>query len=239
VTTAALTLGAVWPRPGRQPLLVEADPDGGVLAARYELAAHPNLTELAGRTRAGLRPTDAWDHAQMLPGGLGVVVAHPSAEQTHAALRTGAARIGEHLAQLGQTDVLLDAGRLSPSSPALALLAAASLVLVLVRPQLDELRALSQRLPALRETADVRIVLVGQRPYGSAEVAANLGVEVIGVLADDPAGAATVNGSGRARHLGRRALVASSREVAAAVAARLDAAEAEPDEVADRVEAAG
>ena len=36
----------------------EADPDGGVLAARYGLAPHPNLTELAGRTRAGLRPTE-------------------------------------------------------------------------------------------------------------------------------------------------------------------------------------
>ena len=153
--------------------MVEADPDGGVLAARYGLAPHPNLTELAGRTRAGLRPTDAWDHAQQLPGGLGVVVAHPAAEQTHAALRTGAARIGEHLSRLDHTDVLVDAGRLSPGSPSLALLEWATLIVLVARPRLDELTALSQRLGALREHGDVAVVLVGGKPYGRAEVASS------------------------------------------------------------------
>ena len=148
VTTAVLALGAVWARDGRQPLVVEADPDGGVLVARFGLNAHPNLTELAGRSRAGLRPTDAWDHAQALPGGLNAVVAHPSAEQTHAALRAGAARIGEHLAGLDHTDVLLDAGHLGPASPSLALLDSAALTVLVLRPRLDEITALAQRLPA-------------------------------------------------------------------------------------------
>ena len=243
VTTAALALGAVWQRGGRHPLVVEADPDGGVLAARYGLGAHPNLTELAGRTRSGLRPTDAWDHAQMLPGGLGAVVAHPSADQTHAALRTGAARIGDHLSRVEDTDVLVDAGRLSPSSPALELLPSASLIVVVLRPRLDEIGALAQRLPALHELGDVGVVLVGRRPYGPTEVAANLGVEVLGVLADDPKGAAAIDGTGGSRRFGTSALVRSARVVAAALAARLDAdhvpTEAAADDGQGPIEAAG
>jgi MinD-like ATPase involved in chromosome partitioning or flagellar assembly len=226
VTTVALALGAVWQRGRHQALLVEADPDGGVIAARYGLGAHPNLTELAGRTRSGLRPTDVWDHAQVLPGGLGAVVAHPSADQTHAALRTGAARIGDHLSRVDSTDVLVDAGRLSPSSPALDLLPWASLIVVVLRPRLDEISALAQRLPALQELGEVGVVLVGTRPYGPSEVAANLGAEVLGVLANDPKGAAAIDGTGGSRRFGTSALVRSARVVVGALAARLDAGRA-------------
>jgi hypothetical protein len=225
VTTSALVLGAVWEREGRLPLVVEADPDGGVLAARYSLATHPNLTELAGRTRAGLRPTDAWDHAQQLPGGLSAVVAHPSAEQTHAALRTGAVRIAEHLARLDHTDVLLDAGHLGPSSPSLLLLEQASVIVVVLRPRLDEVTALSQRLPALRDQGRVVALVVGDRPYGQAEIASTLGIEVLGVLADDAAAAGALAGSGGGRRWRRSPLVRSGQRVARALAARLDALE--------------
>ena len=225
VTTAVLALGAVWARDGRQPLVVEADPDGGVLIARFGLNAHPNLTELAGRSRAGLRPTDAWDHAQALPGGLNAVVAHPSAEQTHAALRAGAARIGEHLAGLDHTDVLLDAGHLGPASPSLALLDSAALTVLVLRPRLDEITALAQRLPSLREHGPLVAVLVGDQPYGVSEVAATLGIGVLGVLADDPAGAGAVNGGPARRSKARwrrSALLSSARRVAGSLAEQLD-----------------
>ena len=235
VTAAALVLGAVWERQGRQPLVVEADPDGGVLAARYGLATHPNLTELAGRTRAGLRPTDAWDHAQQLPGGLSAVVAHPSSEQTHAALRTGAVRIGEHLARLDHTDVLLDAGHLGPSSPSLLLLEPASVIVVVLRPRLDEVTALSQRLPALRDQGRVVALVVGDRPYGHAELASTLGIEVLGVLADDPAGARALDGSGGGRRWRRSPLVRTGQQAARALTARLDALDAEAPPAGPRV----
>lgn len=228
VTTAVLALGAVWPRAGREPLVVEADPDGGVLVARFGLNAHPNLTELAGRSRAGLRPNEAWDHAQRLPGGLAVVVAHPSAEQTHAALRTGAARIGHHLASVEHTDVLLDAGHLGPSSPSVAVLEWATLTVLVVRPRLDEITALSQRLSALREHGTIVAVLVGSKPYGPAELASTLDVEVLGVLADDPDGARAVSAATRGGRRWRQStLVRSARTVAEALAERLTSAEAD------------
>jgi MinD-like ATPase involved in chromosome partitioning or flagellar assembly len=233
VTTTALALGAVWQRGGREALLVEADPDGGVLAARYGLGAHPNLTELAGRTRSGLRPTDVQDHAQLFPGGLSVVVAHPSADQTHAALRTGAARIGDHLSLIEGMDVLIDAGRLSPSSPALDLLPSAALVMLVLRPRLDEIGALAQRLPALQELGEVGVVLVGKRPYGPSELTASLGAEVLGVLADDPKGAAAIDGTGGSRRFRASALVRSARVVAQALAERLDADHAPTEDARD------
>jgi MinD-like ATPase involved in chromosome partitioning or flagellar assembly len=229
VTTAAVAIGASWCRPGREPLVVEADPDGGVLAARFGLGAHPSLTELAGRTRAGLRPTDAWDHAQQLPGGLGVIVAHPSAEQTQAALRTGAEQIGHHLADVDHTDVLLDAGCLRPGSPSLPFLEWAAILLVVLRPRLDEISALAQRLALLQERADVSLVLVGTKPYGAAEVASTLGVEVVAVLADDPRGAAAVDGSAGTKRWTRSALAQTASGAAAVIAARLSAEESTLD----------
>src|SRR5262249_46751749 len=163
---------------------------------RHGLDLRPNLTELAGRGRGGLRPHDAWDHAQTLPGGLAVVLAHPSADQIQAVLRASAARLGGHLAPLHHADGLLHprhlfAARPLPPSPlALPLLGAAALVLVVVRPRLAQLTALAHQLPALRELAAVELLLVGSRPYGPAEVARVLEVPVAGALADDPRAAA-------------------------------------------------
>ena len=115
--------------------------------------------------------------------------------------------------------------------------------MVVLRPRLDEIGALAQRLPALQELGDVGVVLVGKRPYGPTEVAANLGVEVLGVLADDPKGAAAIDGTGGSRRFGTSALVRSARAVAAALAARLDAdhapTEDAPGEGRIPIEAAG
>ena len=68
-TTLALGLGSVWERPGRSAVVVEADPDGGVVAARLGLGHHPCLTELAVRARSGARTELVWDAAQVRPGG--------------------------------------------------------------------------------------------------------------------------------------------------------------------------
>ena len=50
VTTTALTLAGVWPK-NRQCLLVEADPSGGVVAARFGLQDSPGLASLAAAAR--------------------------------------------------------------------------------------------------------------------------------------------------------------------------------------------
>ena len=228
-TTVAVALAAVWARSGRAPLLVEADPDGGVLAARFGLGHRPSLTELGVRARTSIHPDDLWPAVQALPAPgadppIPVVVAHPSADQCQATLRTVGPRLGALLDSLPEHDVVADVGRLRPGSPALALVEASSLVLVVLRPRLEDIDAVAQRVTALNERGAVRLVLIGDRPYAAAEVASVLGVGVLGVVADDERSAAAFRGDRNVHGIGRLPLLRSARALAVEVAARLDGA---------------
>ncbi|MHB1927834.1 MAG: P-loop NTPase family protein [Acidimicrobiales bacterium] len=220
VTTAAVALGASWPA-GRQVTVVEADPAGGDLAARYGLAAEPSLLTVAAASRNQPAPDLAGRHLQHLPGGLAVLVAPASAEQTQAALgmlgSTGALFSGV------DDDVLVDAGRLDPRSAALGLVGSCELLVVCARPVLAELHHLAARIEALRQAAvQLGVVLVGAGPYRAAEVTEALEVEVLGALPDDPGGAALLAGhAATSRALGRLALLRGARSLAEAICARL------------------
>ena len=230
-TTLAVALAATWARPGRSPFLVEADPDGGVLAARFGLGHRPSLTELGVRGRSAICADDLWPAAQALaaPGAddpVPVVVAHSSADQCQAALRTVGPRLGALLESLPDHDVVADVGRLRPGSPAMPVVEEASLVLVVLRPRLEDIDAVAQRITALNERGAVRLVLVGERPYAAAEVASVLGVDVLGVVADDVRSAVVLRGDGPVHGIGRLPLLRSVRALAGRVAAHVDDAAA-------------
>jgi hypothetical protein len=217
-TTTALALAAAWPSERGAPLLVEADPDGGVLAARAGLGIKPGLIELCGRARVALTDDDVWSFAQELPGGQPVLVGHPAAEQCHAALRAAGARLAEYLATMPDRDAIVDVGRLRPGSPASAIVGRADVVLVVVHPTVEEIGAVAYRAGVLRD-AGAALVLIGDRPYSVGEVAAAVEVPVVGVIAYDVRGAAALaNGLGT-RAVARTSLLRSS----AALAARLTA----------------
>jgi hypothetical protein len=199
-------------------LLVEADPDGGVLAARAGLGIKPGLIELCGRARVALTDDDVWSFAQELPGGRPVLVGHPAAEQCHAALRAAGARLAEYLAAMPERDAIVDVGRLRPGSPASAIVGRADVVLVVVRPNVEEIGAVAHRIGVLRDAA-AALVLIGDRPYSAREVAAAVEVPVVGVIAYDERGAAVL-----ANGLGTRAVARTSLlRSAAALAERLTA----------------
>jgi len=237
-TTLAVALASVWRSTGRSPLLVEADPDGGVLAARFGLGHRPSLTEIGVRARTTIRPDDVWQAAQALPapggdGAVPVVVAHPSADQCQAALRTVGPRLGALLDALADHDVIADVGRLRPGSPALALVEQSSLVLLVLRPRLEEIDAAAQRVAALNERGLVRLVLVGEHPYPRADVASVLGVAVAGVIGDDARSAVALRGDASVHGVARLPLLRSARALALDIVARLgDAAPAAPPVVA-------
>ncbi len=97
---------------------------------------------------------------------------------------------------------------------------AADAVLVVARPRLEELQLLPARLRALRSTVRrVGVLLVGEGPYSSVEVASALDVEVVGVLANDPRAAAALSGEGWGAGLGRSLLLRSARQVVEALGA--------------------
>jgi MinD-like ATPase involved in chromosome partitioning or flagellar assembly len=183
-TTLAIALAGHAATSGSSALVVEADPDGGTMAARLDLRLQPSFTDLAGAARSGIEPEHIWRFAQSLGGGLGAIIAHPSPDQMVAALRASGGHVGSSLPALEAT-VTVDLGRLRPSSPSLALAAGASRTVIVVRPELAEIMAVLHRVDALRSTGPLGLVLVGETPYGRRQVAEVTGLEVLGVVPDD------------------------------------------------------
>ena len=193
VSTLALGLAARWP--GGPALLVEADCTGGVLAARFGLAQTPGLSTLAAAHRHGGLADGLAEHAQRLPLGLDAVVAPGSADATASAMAVLVGH-GEALRALPM-QVVADAGRLGEASPALGLLGAADVVLLVVEPAREYLDHLDQRLDALTAAARkarVGLVLAGPGPFPGHEIAESVGVPVWGQLPRDRWGAAVLRG---------------------------------------------
>ena len=178
-TTLAYDLTA---RAGTGALLIEADPDGGCLAARLDVALKPGLMELAGAARTGIDADDVWRFAQTTRDGVAVVVAHPSAEQTNAALR---AALGHVLAAVAGVDtiVVVDIGRIRPGSASLAAAASADHTIVVSNNSVEAIVALAHRSQLLSACASPVVVLNSAQPYGVGEVADATHECVWGVIA--------------------------------------------------------
>src|SRR5438876_11522565 len=84
VTTAALALAAVWPRPV---LLAECDPAGGDLVYRFpalgggHLDPRRRVLSLAVVARRGMQPQQVREAVQKLPGGRDVLAGVTNADQ--------------------------------------------------------------------------------------------------------------------------------------------------------------
>ncbi|WP_067454218.1 hypothetical protein [Actinomadura macra] len=165
VTTAAVALGAVWPRPV---LVAECDQAGGDLVYRLPAAApaddaqdkdggmlNPSrgLLSLAATARRGLRPEQVAEHCQRLVGGLDVLVGITNAEQAQAMTWLWGP-LGRAFTGLGTVDVIADCGRLGADTPLTELLREADLVVLLTRATLEQVAHLRERVAAL--TAELR-----------------------------------------------------------------------------------
>lgn len=216
-TTASVAVAACWPA-DRPVVLVEADPAGGDLGARFGLASEPGLVSLASATRRASSSDSLVAHAQELPGPLPVVVGPASAKQARAALTMLVPAVTATWGDL-PTDVLLDCGRLDPSSPALEALGQANLAILVARPQLADLHHLAARVADLKSRCRfLAVLLAGKGPYGPGEVTEAVDAEVIGTLPWDPTGAALLSGqAGSPRGLTRAPLMRAARGVASAV----------------------
>jgi hypothetical protein len=215
VTTSLLALAATWPDP-RPLLLVDADPDGGSLAARTGLPTEPGLTSLAAAARRTLRAGELDRHTQQLPGGVPALVGPADAEHAARALQLVGAALATELRRDRGRDVLVDCGRLRTGSPAVPLAARADVLMLVARPRLDELQHLRPALPRLVAAgARPALLMVGDGPYQPPEVAAALDVAVLASLPNDPAAADQLSGQRRrAGRLERTALLRAARAVA-------------------------
>ena len=227
VTTTAVALAAVWPRPV---LLAECDPAGGDLVYRLpgegggRLDPRRGLLSLAVAARRDLQPTQLWAHAQKLRGGLDVLLGVTSAEQG-AGLEPLWGPVGSVLAGLPQADVIADCGRLGPDGAYYDLLAHAAAVVLVTRPSLGEVVRLRDRAAAVslavrqRGGQDARIgvlVVADHRVFSRAlaEVGQVLGtVSMLGGIAFEPRSAELLRGEWGGR-LDKSLLIRTAREVA-------------------------
>jgi hypothetical protein len=219
VTTTALALAATWPE-DRRCLLIEADPFGGVIGARYRLGDTPGLSTLAAVARHGLDEEAVWRNVQQLPGGVPVLVGPASADEAHAVLRDVAGVLADWCTTQTNVDVVVDGGRIGPASPTVEMLVKADAAMVLTRGSLDQIRPAAHRLTALKASgAEASLLQVGDSPYRPDEVAATLKAEVGGVIVWDPRTAAVLTGArGAVRDLRRSPLVRSAATLAGRLA---------------------
>lgn len=223
VSTTARVLASVWPG---EVVLVDADPAGGDLPllvldeAGDPLDPDLGLISLAVAARRG--PADLHDHTQRIDGGLDVLCGLQSPEQLGGMTGTWPSLARVLAAATGT--VVADVGRLLPESPALSVVQAADVLLMVARPTVEGYGHLRTRLRWLDQLASsggtlpaVGVVLVASVRRGdpTADLAAMLAharlqVPVVGVIADDP-GAAEALGSRRSRAVTRSMLVRSAR----------------------------
>ena len=216
-TTFALAMAARWRTGGAAPLVVELDPSGGDVGTRWQCHDVPGLAGMVLAARQG--PLDAdGGFAQRLAIGVDVVVAPPS-DAAAAAIDefTASGRGPAVLRELAAArPVFVDVGRLDPRSAAQSYLDKADELLLVARPELEQLRHLRARIQGLAERCPlVRLVLVGSGPYPAEEIAAYLGVPVAVAVPVDRSGAAIVNGRGRPQWgWTRRPLLIAARTLA-------------------------
>ena len=227
-TTVAATAVAAVGLSSESTTLVECDPMGGDLAARFGLGLQPGLVSLAVdlERAADVSPAAVSAllrrHAQRLPGGLPVVVAPPSPEEMRAPLE----RLAEDLPR-ADCHVIADCGRLESASARertaiMRLVQRAGLCVVVSRPVLAELQHLHVWLPVLQGLRVRVLLLLTQRGrYSADEISATLGVPVIGALPHDSLGASVLTGAGAGAPARRLALLRAARPVAAALAREL------------------
>lgn len=218
VTTTAVALAFLWPRPV---VLVEADPTGGsgILAGYFRGTREYDvgLVELA---LSALPIRDALrDTTRLIPGSHVSLLAGTRSRTQATALREVWAPLADALGELEENgqDVVIDAGRLGLSGSPTPLLDAADLTLLLTRTNLPALSAARTWADVIaRPSLDLQqsgILLVGEgKPYRATEVSSVVGQPVLATIVDDAESAAVFHrGAQQPKHFDASPYIRSIR----------------------------
>lgn len=253
VSTVAVALAVVWP--GAR-VIVECDPSGSDAPFRLRaadgdwLSPEPWLGSLATASRLG--SSDAREFAQ--PTVLGVPVVHGGLSAEHFAnLRSLWPQVATSLVATPGT-VIADLGRMHAGHAAIPVLRAAAMAVVLGHADTAGLAHLRDQVSAVSQTVGLgagglpTVMVLVVSPQRStrkrrAEVetmlaSAGLPCPVVGVLPNDPAGAAALWSGPLTRHLAGAALIRAVRAAVSEIlrlrpdlAAQLTTSAAHPQEV--------
>lgn len=188
VTSLSVGLGLSWEwTTGRRAVLVEADGDGGVLAARFGLASTPSLVELSGTARHELTMARLQASCQLLADQLPTLVAPGCGETTTMVLASLGQRLADGFGRFDDIDAVVDVGRIRPHSPAVELIQHCDLLVLVTRPHFDQLVPLvHQARRIISHDVPTALVCVGDRPYSPTEMAKACQLNLLGVMAYEP-----------------------------------------------------
>lgn len=169
-------------------------------------------------------------HVQDLPigagrAGISVLVGVRAGEQSRVLGRFWDG-FGAVMGTAEGTDVVVDCGRLWPDSAVLGLVQAATTTLLVMRPDTEGVVATRLRAEALFDAGidseRIGMVVVGDRPYGAAEVAEAMAVPAVATIATDQKAARLLGGQrpNRRLKLARSPLLRSARSLADELAGR-------------------
>jgi hypothetical protein len=171
-TSWALLLAAAWPPEfTERRVVLEADPAGGVIGARYGLGVDPGAVRLVTSVRRnGTTAVDLEGVGREVDAGLFVVPGPESAEQARAVWSEGAPSVASRLA--GDLPVwVVDIGRADDVNPSVAFVDHAALALVVVSAHQEDLVQLPARVAALHQRCPaVGVVVTGRCAFGVDEV---------------------------------------------------------------------
>jgi MinD-like ATPase involved in chromosome partitioning or flagellar assembly len=226
-TTTSVALASAWPITD-DAILVEADPDGGDLAAWLDLPVAPSLSTVVTRVLDGAWP-EIERHTRLADSGLRLIPAPSRAGEAAQAVGESARSLVATLAALRSPVTIADTGRLQPSPASHPFVAAAAVTIVVHRQSSQSSRAAAVRLQRLADQLDALttvpttlvVVVIGAAPFDLGEIRSFLAesvgaVTLVGLPVDELAAAVFGGRSGvSARRLARLPLVRAARDLAA------------------------
>jgi hypothetical protein len=225
-TTLATLVASAWP--AIEPVaVIEADPAGGDLAARFQLSSTTGWPSLRSAARRSDGPPSISAHLQVLPGGLAVLVGARGDDRCAADSPESDAVCSNPDGADGSHLTVVDLGRVALSDRVTASwMRRADLSLLVVRGDRSTAVQVRAHADALLASSAGRLalVVVGDDRYGSGELAEFTGIAPLGEVPWDAAAARVASGeSGAARRLEHSLLWDGSGRLARALYARLTA----------------
>lgn len=172
-TSWSLLLAAAWPREfTERRVVLEADPSGGVLGARYGWGVEPGAVRMVtGIRRNGNSAVSLGGVAREVDAGLFVVPGPESGEQSRSVWNEGAAPVAMHVAR-DRGVWFVDAGRLDDVNPSVVFADHSALTVLVVGPRHEDLVQLPSRVETLRRRCrSVAVVVSGRCAFDSQEIA--------------------------------------------------------------------
>lgn len=174
VTSWTMLLAAAWEQDSvdRGRVVLEADPDGGVLAARYGVGVDPGAITFAASHRRGVGEwLEVAEHSRDLGSHVMLIPGTESADRAASMWRDAAPTTASAIAAESRFDWFVDCGRFRPESPSLAFADVSALTVLVVGPNIEDLLQLPATLRLLQpRNGTVATLIVGKPAHGVQEI---------------------------------------------------------------------